>query len=74
MLVVLRRISASLAKGVLLIALLAFARKFIVLDLGGVDAAQLFGLASITLALGVAYWLVRDRDDRVNIASSRHTE
>lgn len=51
-------------KIVLLIALLAIARKFVILDLNGVDATQLMGLAMITLALGVTYWLMRERDDR----------
>jgi uncharacterized membrane protein (DUF373 family) len=62
--VVTREQSIIQTKVVLLIALLAISRKFIVLDLGSVEAAQLFGLAAITLALGVAYWLVRDRDAR----------
>jgi uncharacterized membrane protein (DUF373 family) len=51
-------------KVVLLIALLAMARKFIILDLAEVDGMQLFGLATITLVLGVVYWLLRERDDR----------
>jgi len=59
---------------VILIALLAIARKFIVLDLGAVDAAQLLGLAAITLALGIAYWLMRKRDDRVDVDSSKQAE
>ena len=58
----------------ILIALLAIARKFIVLDLGAVDAAQLLGLAAITLALGIAYWLMRKRDDRVDVDSSKQAE
>ena len=59
---------------VLLIALLAIARKFIVLDLGSVGAAQLLGLAAITLGLGIAYWLIRERDDRIGIASNAQAE
>jgi uncharacterized membrane protein (DUF373 family) len=46
---------------VILIALLALARKFIILDLHTVSADQLFGLAAATLALGVTYWLVKER-------------
>lgn len=42
--VVSRQQSIIQTKIVLLIALLAIARKFIVLDLGSVDAAQLLGL------------------------------
>jgi uncharacterized membrane protein (DUF373 family) len=50
---------------VLLIALLAVARKFIVVDLHEVSAAHLFALAAVTLVLGVTYWLIRERDDRL---------
>src|SRR3984893_8809386 len=67
--VVKRQQSIIQTQVVLLIALLAIARKFIVLDLGSVDAAQLLGLAAITLGLGIAYWLIRERDDRIDIAS-----
>jgi hypothetical protein len=34
-----------------------------------VDAPQLFALAAITLALGVAYWQVRERDARIDAGS-----
>ena len=61
-------------KIVLLIALLAIARKFIVLDLNSVSAAQLLGLATITLALGITYWLMRERDDRMDAGSVRQAE
>ena len=72
--VVKRQQSIIQTKVVLLIALLAIARKFIVLDLGSVDAAQLLGLAAITLGLGIAYWLIRERDDRIDIASNTQAE
>jgi uncharacterized membrane protein (DUF373 family) len=72
--VVKRQQSIIQTKIVLLIALLAIARKFIVLDLGGVDAAQLLGLAAIMLSLGIAYWLIRERDDRIDIASNKQAE
>ena len=45
---------------VILIALLAIVRKFMILDLGSTDALQLFALAAAILALGAVYWLVRD--------------
>jgi uncharacterized membrane protein (DUF373 family) len=51
-------------KVVLLIALLAVARKFIILDLLDASVGHLFALAAITAALGAAYWLMRERDDR----------
>jgi hypothetical protein len=30
-----------------------------------VSAGQLGGLAAVTLVLGVTYWLLRERDDRL---------
>lgn len=51
-------------KTVILIALLALSRKFIILDIHSTDAATIAALASATLALGIVYWLFRERDDR----------
>jgi len=62
--VVTRQQSIIQTKVVLLIAMLALARKFIILDLHEVSPGHLLGLAAITLALGTAYWLLRERDDR----------
>ncbi|HTS51812.1 MAG TPA: phosphate-starvation-inducible PsiE family protein [Burkholderiales bacterium] len=62
--VVAREQSIIQTKVVLLIALLALARKFIILDLHDVGPGQLLGLAAITLALGIVYWFMRERDDR----------
>jgi uncharacterized membrane protein (DUF373 family) len=59
-----RQQSIIQTKVVLLIALLALARKFILLDLDEVNPAQLVALAATALALGVVYWLMRERDDR----------
>ncbi len=47
---------------VVLIALLALVRKFIILDATKVEAMTLIGLAAAVLALGAVYWLVRDQD------------
>ena len=47
---------------VLLIAILALARKLIILDLAAVSATMVAALAALTLALGAAYWLVREGD------------
>jgi uncharacterized membrane protein (DUF373 family) len=63
--VVTREQSIIQTKVVLLIALLAIARKFIILDLQEVDAGQLLGLAAVTLVLAVAYWLIREHDARL---------
>jgi uncharacterized membrane protein (DUF373 family) len=52
------------AKIVILIAQLAIVRKLIVTDFYGVTPAWLAGLAALILALGITYWLMRDRDDR----------
>jgi uncharacterized membrane protein (DUF373 family) len=63
--VVTREQSIIQIKVVLLIALLALARKFIILDIHEVSAEQMLGLAAISLALGISYWLLRERDDRL---------
>jgi Predicted membrane protein len=63
--VVARQQSIIQTKVVLLIALLALARKVIVLDVAATDAGELLGLAALTLALGLVYWMMRERDDRV---------
>ena len=51
-------------KTVILIALIALARKFVILD-PDVSPAKVAALAGATLALGATYWLLRERDDRV---------
>lgn len=52
-------------KTVLVIAILALSRKFIILDTEVTSASEIFGLASAILALGGVYWLMRERDDRL---------
>lgn len=42
-------------------ALMAVARKIIVLDLKLVTSEQIVGLALVTLALGISYWLVKNK-------------
>jgi uncharacterized membrane protein (DUF373 family) len=42
-------------------ALMAVARKVIVLDLKLVSAEQIVGLALVTIALGVTYWLIKQK-------------
>jgi uncharacterized membrane protein (DUF373 family) len=49
---------------VILIAELALARKVIVADLFQVPPASALALAMLMLALGVTYWLMRERDDQ----------
>jgi uncharacterized membrane protein (DUF373 family) len=52
------------AKIVILIAQLALARKIIVMDPTEIQPASVAALAALVLALGVTYWLIRERDDR----------
>jgi uncharacterized membrane protein (DUF373 family) len=63
-----RRESIIRTKVVLLIALLALARKFIILDVDKLSAGHLLGLAAIALVLAVSYRLLRERDDRLHPA------
>jgi uncharacterized membrane protein (DUF373 family) len=59
-------------KTVLLIAVLALARKFIILDASEHSAATILALAAVVIALGLTYWLVRDRNAKQ--ATDRLTE
>jgi uncharacterized membrane protein (DUF373 family) len=54
-------------KMVILIAELALARKVIIMDLFNVPPGSLLALAMLALALGVTYWLMRERDDRLSV-------
>ena len=49
-------------RAVVLIALLAVLRKFIVIEIGEADALLLLALSASTLALGGVYWAVREQD------------
>lgn len=60
-----RRESIVQVKTVILIALLALGRKFIILDTATTDAVTIAALAGATLVLGIVYWLLRERDDRL---------
>jgi uncharacterized membrane protein (DUF373 family) len=62
--VVAREQSIIQTKVVLLIALLAIARKFILLDIEDMSAEHLLALAAVTLVLGLTYWLIREPDER----------
>jgi uncharacterized membrane protein (DUF373 family) len=52
-------------KTVILIAELALARKIIIADLFQETPAATLALAVLMLALGITYWLMRERDDRL---------
>lgn len=60
-----RKDSIVQVKTVILISLIALARKFVILDIKETDASTIAALAAATLVLGVVYWLLRERDDRV---------
>jgi uncharacterized membrane protein (DUF373 family) len=64
-LVAMRKQNIIQVKTVLMIAILALARKVIILDMHRVSTGQIEALAAITLALGIVYWLMRERDDRL---------
>jgi uncharacterized membrane protein (DUF373 family) len=62
--VVTRQESIIQTRVVLLIAMLAISRRFIIVDEETTAATDIFALAAAILAIGAVYWLVRDRDDR----------
>lgn len=61
--VALRKESIIQVKTVILIAILALARKLIILE-PDIAPAKVAVLAGTVLALGLTYWLMRERDDR----------
>ena len=68
----LRQESIVQVKTVILIALLALSRKFIILDVAATGAATIAALASATLVLGIVYWLLRERDHQAPVSAPRH--
>ena len=63
--VALRRSSIVQVKTVVLIALIALSRKFVVLDTYATSAGTMAALACAALVLGIVDWLLRERDDRL---------
>ena len=57
-----RKQSIIQVRTVVLIALLALVRKFIILDVSHTEPLTIVGLAAAILALGLVHWLVRDQD------------
>ena len=51
----------------ILIAVLALVRKIIVTDLSAMAPDALAAEATLILALGITYWLMRERDDRLRL-------
>jgi len=68
--VVSRKESIVQVKTVIFIAILALARKFIILDTSMTNAETIISLAATVLALAGVYWLVRDSDYRHNTNSN----
>jgi uncharacterized membrane protein (DUF373 family) len=58
----LRRDSIIQVRTVILIALLAMSRKFVILDITATPPGVIAALAAATVALGVVYWLLRSSD------------
>ncbi|WP_291363002.1 phosphate-starvation-inducible PsiE family protein [Acetobacter sp. UBA5411] len=56
---------------IVLIALLAVSRKFIILDLNEVRPMEMIAFSAAVLALGVVYWLIREQDTRVAAQAAR---
>ena len=57
-----RQESIVRVRSIILIAMLAMVRKFIILDLAEGHTMELFGLSAAILSLGIVYWLVRDQN------------
>ncbi|MEW5755114.1 MAG: phosphate-starvation-inducible PsiE family protein [Pseudomonadota bacterium] len=70
--VVARRESIIQVKTVVFIAILALARKFIILDTAQTDAPTIAALALTIFALAGVYWLIRDSDSRHASSSGPH--
>jgi uncharacterized membrane protein (DUF373 family) len=64
LMVLARQESVVRVRSIVLIAMLAMVRKFIIIDIGQTQAAELFALSAAILSLGIVFWLVRDQDRR----------
>jgi uncharacterized membrane protein (DUF373 family) len=62
LIVLARQESVVRVRSIILIAMLAMVRKFIIIDLGEAVSTELFALSAAILALGIVHWLVRDQD------------
>jgi uncharacterized membrane protein (DUF373 family) len=72
LIVLARQESVVRVRSIVLIAMLAMVRKFIILDLGATSDTELFALSAAILSLGVVYWLVRDQDQRLESTPLRY--
>jgi uncharacterized membrane protein (DUF373 family) len=67
-----RRNGIVQVRTVVLIALLALVRKFIIIDTAKIEPVILIGMAAAVLALGAVYWMMRDQDRR-DLAGEAHS-
>jgi uncharacterized membrane protein (DUF373 family) len=58
------RASVVQVRSVVLIALLALVRKFIIIDIKVLQPTMIIAIAAATLSLGLVYWLIREHDRR----------
>ena len=67
-----RQQSVVQVRAVVLIAMLAVIRKFIIIDISTTTASHVLALAAAITALGAVYWLVReqDRKDQIDVLES----
>lgn len=72
--VVSRKESIIQIKTVVFIAILALARKFIILDTSKTDANTIAALAITVLALAGVYWIIRDSDHRHRLAEETQSD
>ncbi len=59
-----RHESVIRVRSIILIAMLAMVRKFIILDIAATNAAEVFALAAAILSLGIVYFMVREPDNQ----------
>ncbi len=59
-------------KVILLIAILAVSREFIMLDINTASPMGMLALAAIALALGVVFWLLREPESRSPLMRAEH--
>lgn len=62
-----RQKSVVQVRTVVLIAMLAVIRKFIIIDISTATASHVLALAAAIVALGAVYWLVREQDRKDQI-------
>jgi uncharacterized membrane protein (DUF373 family) len=61
-------------KIVMATALMAIARKVIILDIETVTAAEIFGIATVLLAASVGYWLIHQLGDKAHADGSERVD